>query len=425
MGTDRSGAGAGKAKVLAIAAMVVVGIAALVGAGRLLIQGFDSTVAAPGSEAPAAGGDAGAQGGAAPAGVPYNPAYPPRTGRIIDLSQMPAFEGLAATPVSLQLRGVDVEAALSAFGGAIGIGSVADQPVFFRSKSVPPMDMSLDNAPLLEGLLQLCVRSGGHVSVLTRQKINLSATMPDANRVGVWCVAGPFATVLRSIEQEAGLDTPGMPARSGRIGMTLLVEPKVQVASFPATIAIETFQDERGQSLAPAGPQTLGVGQMNQQGLVKMADFQCVLPEAHGRKLAVFKGWLPYVVMDKSEQIPLPLEQGQKRTAECGIVIETVSSQQREPGPLELTVSISRGTLAAEKWQEIAKALPTVVPEGSAGGRPLTVWVHREGTPTGDAMRMRYTVISGNDRPEGLTIPLPTALREVRVPFEFRDLVLP
>src|SRR5262245_15474964 len=94
--------GVGSVKAAAIVAASVIAISLLGLALRQVIQGFDSTIEPqPVSTAPADPQD--------PALVlgNYNPAFPPRNGRILDISKNPSFEGLQATPVTVDIRQLD------------------------------------------------------------------------------------------------------------------------------------------------------------------------------------------------------------------------------------------------------------------------------------------------------------------------------
>jgi hypothetical protein len=374
-------------------------------------------------------------------------------GRILDVSQDPAFAGLAATNVTIDFNtAVAADAARSLYR-ALDIPEPTSGRAGGFLRLPAPMTMHLHDVPLLDAVLQFCAQSNSRIGVLTPQTLEFSSITdnplnsslgPDKNSaVGVWCAAGPFAVSLDNIDTSAVFSAAGNVTRTAMITITAYAEPALNVIAYPHELHVSAFVDEFDHALNILPPPP-PIPVIDANRTPSTTRYALQLPAPHGHRIAMLRGTAPFTLLADSVTLEtaLPLTQSHVHYA-GGMKVEFLAPDTPAAASSLLRVRFSRGDMPVARWQVLAPLLadtpvqafggdaPAAPPfvdvasaaRGRAGGRPSAA-----PAPAGDFVELNLIFLHRDRAMPVATravFSIPAAVRQVDVPFEFKDIVLP
>ena len=367
-------------------------------------------------------------------------------GTVLDISHEEGMKGVEATRVTVDYDELLSIGALAAFSDQAGF--LVQMPSAGRGQALPeiaPASMHLHETPLLAGLLELFRSTHVRLTEMgesgaTVQPITLTNPDDPANP-GIYCVSGPFAMVIARLQRTTVLDAAGgQGSASSLIAGSLYAEPSLKVTKYPDQLDFETFVDEKDQTIGVQNPRIYARTQRNVPRVV--FSMQLSPPESPGRVIARLRARATFTLMSKSQVVQTsdPGEHAQQTIEGMGVEIMplTQATGQGAFGPATMTqlnceIRYTRGSMARDRWEKLAPVLPEIDPEVfGAGGEPVVapppLRIQRPPS-TGNlqetvvvAMTLRGT---GARAPHHLKLTVPLEVREVSVPFEFRNLVMP
>jgi hypothetical protein len=276
--------------------------------------------------------------------------------------------------------------------------------------------------------------------------INHGGPSPES---GLRCFSGPCLMVARVISHTAYLTNPDH-LDDCTINTMLLIEPTLQVAMYSGRVIPDVAVDERGVSLlpAPAAPhpvvRTLGIEpDLKPVQLDVYNEFQIVLrvPSNAGHKVARVKGNVHLKLMEKATVIDIPAaEFALPRTIDF-LGARVAISAVKESGAginrsFRVSLDMTHAGISDEQWARVFTLLDAAtISIVDADGFPFFT----AGSGGGGSVESVNRIISGTFRPtEGNNVPgyqagepafcritLPEVIRDVAIPFEYKDLPLP
>ncbi len=384
-----------------------------------------------------------------------------RTGTLL-----PQPAGLPATPVTVHLRDRSIRQALADLGKAAGVKLVIFPPYQLQQMPFPKVTLDADGRPLLEVLNEFCAKTGLTAGTRPMRYAGGPASADPASPVlglqpleidggfGPWVVSGPFAFEVQRVSHLAPIATGPEPSGDS-LTVTLSVqhEPQLVVLGQDFQSAVTTAADEAGHSLvpavAPAPPppapigrgsilsrlfggrqtsvKTFAVGRQAPEGTV---DLPLACPPTVGRRIAMLRLNPRFVVQAKSERVETPVGAAAVEKTIGGISVR-IGPSLGSPA-VNCPVVFTRVHQTDVEWAQMRSALSNVVPVMvDDHGHALPV-PQRNGRQDNDMSitaqfywyQQQYYG-SPILKPAKLVIDVPTALRSVEVPVEFKDLPLP
>ncbi len=389
----------------------------------------------------------------APAVTPPPETVPPPNPSLLDVSAEPSLAGLEPTRISVEFGPLSPSAAVEAFAEQTNFRAALNASAAYRVANFPPFAMRLHEVPLLEGLFQLCHGADSYPIGLSATSAALlpqnRVTSPaDQFAIGKWCISGPFAMVIRGLTRDADLGpefgrpaSPSAPLLSG----SFYADPALEVIQYPSTFAFERFTDNKDQAITVAADAMRVTPHSGSLPRVSFA-LSLAYPASPGHRIAMLRARARFVVATKFESLTTTAAD-QTLTQRVGqldidiLPIKAVATRApprgREgaappDGPQEYSVQIHyrRAGMDDATWQKLRPALPSVEPlflgpaeqRITAAQRPILPDVHF----AGDSISAAFTVTAGPAaQPTHLRLNVPLEIREVSVPFEFKDLILP
>jgi hypothetical protein len=325
----------------------------------------------------------------------------------------------------------------------------------------PQVTIDADKEPYWEVMAKLDDAIGFSANVRRNGKVNVSRT---ARRNGVRCISGPVMILATNVRHDAIFTSPDI-SDNCVITCALNFEPNMEVAAFSGRIRPEVAVDEKGNSLMPAalkaptsptgGVAPLGLrgGAPGVQGVEAelkgvRADTenscQIVLapPANAGYRIARVKGNVILKIIDKATVLEIPTaEFSQQHTVSfqganisIGAITNTTSAGARGPQPYRVSLNMNRGGMGEDEWTAVNQlfdmAEVTIVDD-----KGLTYVNSGGGWGGGNTSRSisfslgQNSGIGAADDNAGpaakCRIMLPEVLKDVLIPFEFKDLPLP
>jgi hypothetical protein len=257
-----------------------------------------------------------------------------------------------------------------------------------------------------------------------------------------WCVAGPvLLTVKRVYVLRSRNFGQAEPVRSRiQVEVQPSFEPKLQVLSW-SLAAVDEAVDENGRSLLgkpkPADEGEDQVGDEDDESGSGSNDYltpiALALPPNVGKKIARLKatGLLNVRAAHETVEVVDVLRAKDVRRPFGRAVLHFQELVTVGPDHYELRYEILRGTASEKQWE----ALRTVPHDGmrvldSAGNRLLPKESIGSGSGDKAAFRARFFRLALGDRPKPgqpakVVWDVPTAVRQIEVPIELKDLPLP
>jgi hypothetical protein len=249
---------------------------------------------------------------------------------------------------------------------------------------------------------------------------------------------GPCMVVAESVTETKRLRfaDPRQVDSNVAISLQVFIEPKVAVMSRASSPIIEKFVDDAGHSLLDEAEQRGRIAdhQLTTELVSREAVFEIEVPAnaiaERTRKVATLKGYLPILVQTGSERLELPDPLKAKGTTSIKggwkiMVRDFIEDQGAYTFKFEVKRSLVQRLLGQHTWNNQLDSERIWLLD--ADGRPLSR--SGETLDTDDSTWTGEITFTRTDTPAGppakLVWEFTTKARELRIPFEFKDLPLP
>ncbi len=384
------------------------------------------------------------------------------------------------TNVTIDAEGVDPVAALQSVMQAGGYN--IQPPRTPGNVNMPPINLHLKDQPFLEAVLQIGAQSPLNVNLNPRTGDPTVTYTINHAIPGIWCVTGPFAFSITTMEHIVNLgdNSPaaGNPGRAGIIlpargnfgpvigvaggprdnsdfvtmQITALTEPAVRVLRHPQSVTLQEATDDHGNSLIPTGP-TPGPSGFSTTAFPLRVTL-AYPAENPGRLIHHFHATASYIVQNKFQtvsfqnpQTSLPATKTiNGMSVSFGSLVWNKSPSNGAAANLSITINFSKGDFDGD-WAGISDSLAGVLPRaiivGGGANNPQFNPINygnqnpRPGAAP-DTVTATITIpvvphvengvlIQATEAPTitGITFDIPTSVTRVDVPMEFKDIPLP
>jgi hypothetical protein len=308
---------------------------------------------------------------------------------------------------------------------------------------------------------QVMAKISDAMGISTNLRRNGKINVSPGGRNGVRVIAGPVMMFATTVRHDANFTNPEQPNFCA-ITLSVHFEPNLAVALFSGRVIPEVAVDERGNSLVPAPGSAAarggrsgmrgGFGGVGDPGME--SDMRAIRPDFEstseivlappgnaGYRIAHVKGKLQVKVVEKAKTIEIPAADFAKtrsvdfRGANLSVsaITNTAPAGATAAQPYRISLNMNRGALSAEEWTNVSALLDAAtvdildakdVAYSETGGG-------RSGSTTSKNVSFSLQASQGPALPEPVGPPakcrivLPEALRDIAVPFEFKDLPLP
>ncbi|HET6250603.1 MAG TPA: hypothetical protein VFE47_23145 [Tepidisphaeraceae bacterium] len=245
-------------------------------------------------------------------------------------------------------------------------------------------------------------------------------------------IQGPFLVVATQISrsQTEMLANGGGSSSDFSIQMMAYSEPKLHVLSSSAGVKLEIAVDDAGNSLMPTSEGNRGY--YGGSGGCWNLFAQLKYPDHPGKKIARIKGTSRFLIQTKSQRIEIPDIKNVKEMTRIVGDMPVVFHEMKKTNEIwELRLSGNPQALGNNRWAQFNQSVQTNLQVLDDKGQMLE---HRGMSSRGDNNGIEFTLMfSPSLRPDGrnssdpakLVWEVPTASKEIEVPFDFKDLPMP
>ncbi|MDB5171515.1 MAG: repeat protein [Phycisphaerales bacterium] len=243
---------------------------------------------------------------------------------------------------------------------------------------------------------------------------------------------GPFLVVATQVDysQTMMLANGGGATSNFAVHLVAYSEPKLQIISSTSAVKLEEAVDDAGNSLLPTGPDNRGY--YGGGGGTWNLYAQLHHPDHPGQKIARLRGSAKFVIQTKSQKIEIPVAGIKENAQVIGDMPVLIHDLKKNAEIWELRLSATPDTMG-NRWAQLQQSVQTRLQLVDAQGIPLD---HRGMSSRGGNNGIEFTILftPSNNRPAAdrasadpakLVWEVPTATKEIPVPFEFKDVPMP
>jgi hypothetical protein len=361
-------------------------------------------------------------------------------------------EGKAAgaTAITLHLKEASGGDAFAALAKASGVEFGTEPPELWAQKprggpGASPIALDAEGQPFWSVFRELCRQARVEPDFGDNGRFKLLESADGKWAATPAVVAGPLLIRAVRITETRALDfaDPANPELSRQLELNFYVEPKLRVLAEAFAARIELAVDDKGKSLMPAAPAPGDAAPADEQELTNVADTSRVweldvpltCPQGGGRRIVSLKGSVRLKVPVKVQTLEIAdvLNAAESPRTIAGRRL-TFHSAHKVKGGYEVKVTLMRGSLDDAEWQQWATPRDFVRLADSNGLPILFTGVSdAQGNDQQTTLTMQFE--NPNNAPNGIGGPVgppakllwdvPTDTKEMRIPFEFKDLALP
>jgi hypothetical protein len=310
-------------------------------------------------------------------------------------------------------------------------------PNLWESRQFVPVDMDYDAVPFWLAMKDLCDKTNMMVNPGYNGAAGLTIYPGRNNQLsGLPFISGPFFVVATNISRSRNVNlTDGPNARSSSLNMQLTIfsEPKLRVLRMLYPVMVTEAVDEKGNSLAPAHMNT-GNGWSSGNRYIWNASVELKDVPNAGQILKRVKGAARMTAIASSESLEIPVSDAKEfdktvggirvKVAEFGADPNTVhfklicSQQGADPTAWSMLMeSVQNGQLRLLDSQGHTLQQATMGTSGSNQSFEINAsFQNKIQTPQGQQDAVA---------PLKLQWDIPTGIKEINVPFEYKDVPLP
>lgn len=240
--------------------------------------------------------------------------------------------------------------------------------------------------------------------------------------------SGPFMIVAASADQRATLDYGGQRPGTQTLSITLRVfaEPKLRIFGRTPGAVVEEAIDENGHSmLAPDPSAATGLSAVGSQAFPLVVRLAPVSPG--GKSIARLKGHFEVAAQLRSATLEVEnLADARNLATSVGHHRVMITTEAKSPVEHEVRLSVFRDGSYERYWDRALDGRSVELYD--ADGKLLSAnrTMSRSGQQAETRFRVKLAATNeGLGPPARLVWTVPVEMREMTVPFEFRDLPLP
>jgi hypothetical protein len=354
------------------------------------------------------------------------------------------------TAITLHLKDADAKTAFTALAKTSGIDIGTEPPDLWAQKpaggvGASPITLDADSQPFWSVFRDLCRQARVEPDFGDNGRFKLLESTDGKWAATPAVVAGPVLIRAVKITETRALEfaDPANPELSRQLEMNFYIEPRLRVLADAFAARIESAIDDQGKSLMPAPP-AAGEAAADDQELTNVADtsrlWELDVPltcpaNGGGRRIASLKGSVRLKIPVKLQTLEIAdvLTAPETPRAIAGRRL-TFHSAHKVKGGYEVKVTLFKGALDDADWQQWAtpRDFLRLV---DASGLPILFTSVSDAQGNDQQTTLTLQFENPNNAPNGIGGPvgpparllwdIPIDSKELRVPFEFKDLALP
>ncbi len=340
-------------------------------------------------------------------------------------------------PINLQLSQKSPQAMLDELTRQSGIKIRVNPPNLWQTRPGQLADIDVKNASYWRALKEICRATGLVVNGWDREVV----LMAGAGRFGLTgdgpvSDCGPVMTLAQRIYRSHMADLQsGEIRRTCTLNLLIYVDPRVRLLAWKP-ICVTSARDEKGNDLSGAVTAGATVDRYNDVSAWQITQVVTLNPVTRvGGTVAELKGYLPAVVVLKSQvlEIPEPVAKKEFKQDIGSWTVELIGVKDKRPGqvPKAYQVDISlrqRGKADSPARFDLGRLVQLMDAKGAILMRQRyeESSTFSEGQTKASLTYMQQTF--GGEQigpPVKLVVDVPMEMKELGLPFEFRDLKLP
>lgn len=338
------------------------------------------------------------------------------------------------TRVSLEFNNAHPRDVLAALAKQAGVAVRTSPKNLWEHQEFPPITISVKDVTYFAALKEVSEKTGLNIQrASAEQALTVSQAAFRQWHTYPMFESGQFLIVAQSLYRAHAMDpaAPQETTRTCTLRMTLYTEPKVRLLRASSLATIERAVDENGKSLlgTPTTSTTPDRTSVYNPGVWSVSASLSPGPDA-GRKIAVLKGVVRGAVQGQAKSVEfdniLAARNVSKVNAGCTLTVKEV---RKISTSYTLTLNLKREKDAPAVLRELSPTQHIKLVD--AEGRALMRRTYAN-PPSGDSVD--FTLNFAQDdfaagdqtgEPVKLVWEVPVEVREIEIPFEFRDIPLP
>lgn len=294
--------------------------------------------------------------------------------------------------------------------------------------------LDVDRQPFWVAMRQYCEKTGLRVNAMGGERKFVITMGGDESLLGPVVYSGPFMVVANSVTRTSSINLAHdrAPARSLNLQITVFAEPKLNVMGHDYYPRLTEAVDDRGNSLLV--PRQVMYSSMSQDVSMRWTlGAPLSIPENLGTRLVRLKGFCRVMMQTRSEtwEVPNALTAGGATQSKAIGGRRYVVNELKAVGngdAYQLKLTVVREGARGEMWQQFGRGMRVSLVDGDGKALANRGW-GQEGPE--EKATYTYTFSRGTDTggqtgaAAKLVLEVPTEVKEVEVPFEFKDLPLP
>ena len=362
--------------------------------------------------------------------------YTPPPTTLPTLPPLPQAQDPGPSLVNLDLKQVTPRQAIAEAAQQakvnLNMSNIAQEQGFIAALTAQRLDVSYKNETFWSAMIDLC-RKGKltpYADWQQPQRISLQHGNPNFS-MGPSKAVGSCLVLLEDVTSrfDADLTGPRPPQRDLRVGLKLFVEPKISPYRISSVATLETAVDEKGNNLVRPRQQWDDRQGGGGPPAGWMRDVSCLLlfPDNAGDRIARLKGYCSVALAgpEKSQTVKDPMSQKAGVDVNIdGTFVRFLALTKQGDNNYYARMAGDNNSPVFKDYERFQKVVTLIDSNGKEFQRNGGGW----GSGRGNAFEFQV-YFSGNggqmSEPKELRITLPTAMKELRVPFEFTDLPLP
>ncbi|HZZ44783.1 MAG TPA: HEAT repeat domain-containing protein [Tepidisphaeraceae bacterium] len=295
------------------------------------------------------------------------------------------------------------------------------------------MTMDFDQQSFWSVFRAFCEKTGVRPNAMGNDRKFVVMQGGDDSMQGPAVYSGAFMVVANSVTRSSSVNfaRDKIPTKSLNIQFSVFAEPKLNILGHDYYLRLSEAMDDRGNSLLMPVPQQYN--SMGQDASSRWTlNAALAIPETVGTRITRIKGVSRVLMQTKSERwdVPgigsIPANGVSKSIGGRKYVVEDFKAAGVDSYQLKLTM-IREGARQSD-WQQNGRGVRIIALDAEGKSLALNGW---GGGGSNERLTYTYTFnqqngMGGKTGPaKKLVIEVPTEVKEVDVPFEFKDLILP
>lgn len=347
----------------------------------------------------------------------------------------PSVDILEASYITLHLKDVAPKAAFAELARQAHTQIRTNPRALWETREWPPITIDLDHVSFWSAMKTLC-----EITRLSPQRVGLEREIAlNASPGGHMALNypsvehGPFLITAQRISRNCTIDlaTPAQSSRSCTVQLAVYSEPKVRIVKSYFNARVTHAVDDCGNHLIPPFFSLLDERPQLAGPCILNLSASLTPPAKPGNAISILKGYARLLVPARSESIEIVNILNARNVTRQLAGHKLLIKEVRKAGETyTFAVTVSRDPAQPPIWNDLN--LATTFSVLDSAGQPLS---HRNyvniTNPQADHIdfNLLFACDASATQPIGdpvkLIWELPLDIKEIAVPFEFKDLVLP